>query len=294
MSIFKEMKMKKGTLVSVVLLLAAASLGYTQEPAAGGLHGSVDVTYLSKYVWRGFDIYDDKSAVQPSVNLDLGGGVGVSVMGHRANTSGFEMTGERWDYYLHYSNAINPGEKNAIHYRLGYVYYNYPDMSSHTAGGISKAGIPFGSIDLQELHAIFSLPNILPVKGLVPTYVLVKLWPSNSGTIVGANSPWGGTASGFAHIFMLDYGIPVKSGGTNKPEQVINLHSEVVFNDGVGPNGANVDHDWSNAVFGISTTFDLGGNFSLTPGVYHQVTMDKSVNTDNDETWASVGATYKF
>ena len=63
MSIFKEMKMKKGTLVSVVLLLAAASLGYTQEPAAGGLHGSVDVTYLSKYVWRGFDIYDDKSAV---------------------------------------------------------------------------------------------------------------------------------------------------------------------------------------------------------------------------------------
>src|SRR4030042_3778963 len=155
--IFKEMKMKKGTLVSVVLLLAAVSLGYAQEPGPGGLHGSIDVTYLSKYVWRGFDIYNDKSAIQPSVNLDLGGGVGVSAMGHRANSSGYEMTGERWDYYLHYSNAINPGEKNALNYGLGYVYYNYPDMSSHTTG----------SIDLQELHGILSFPNILPVKGLV-------------------------------------------------------------------------------------------------------------------------------
>ena len=274
------MKMKKGTLVSVVLLLAAVSLGYAQEPGPGGLHGSVDVTYLSKYVWRGFDIYNDKSAIQPSVNLDLGGGVGASVMGHRANSSGYE-DGERWDYYLHYSNAINPGEKNAVNYRIGYVYYNYPDMSSSIA-------------DLQELHAILSFPNILPVKGLVPTYVLVKLWPSESGSMVGCKSPAGGTASGFAHIFMLDYGIPVQGMGTGSPEQVINLHSEVVFNDGVGPNGANVDQDWSNAVFGISTTFDLGGNFSLTPGVYHQVTMDESVNDDKDETWASVSATYKF
>jgi len=285
--------MKKGILVVAVLLLAAVSLGYAQEPGPGGLHGSVDVTYLSKYIWRGFDVYGDKSAIQPSVNLDLfGSGFGVSVMGHRANSSGYEMTGERWDYTLFYANSLSPGEKCALNYRLGYVYYNYPDMSSHTAGGISPTGIPVGSIDLQELQAIFSWPNILPVKGLVPTYVLVKLWPSNSGTIVGARSPSGGSASGFAHIFMLDYGVPVQ--GLGSPEQVINLHSEVVYNDGVGPDGRNVDQDWSNAVFGISTTFDLGGNFSLTPGVYHQVTMDTSVNDDKDETWASVGATYKF
>jgi len=275
--------MKKGTLVSVVLLLAAVSLGYAQEPGPGGLHGSVDVTYLSKYIWRGFDVYGDKSAIQPSVNLDLfGSGFGVSAMGHRANSSGYEMTGERWDYTLFYANSLSAGEKCALNYRLGYVYYNYPDMSSHTTG----------SIDLQELQAIFSWPNILPVKGLVPTYVLVKLWPGNSGTMVGAMSPSGGTASGFAHIFMLDYGVPVQ--GLGSPEQVINLHSEVVYNDGVHPGGGNADQDWSNAVFGISTTFDLGGNFSLTPGVYHQVTMDESVNDDKDETWASVGATYKF
>jgi hypothetical protein len=48
---------------------------------------------------------------------------------------------------------------------------------------------------------------------------------------------------------------------------VLNLHAEAVYNDGVGPNGANVDHDWSNAVFGISTNVDLAQNIVLTPGI---------------------------
>lgn len=93
---------------------------------------------------------------------------------------------------------------------------------------------------------------------------------------------------------MLDYGIPVQGLGGNNPEQVINLHAEAVYNDGVHPGGGNADQDWSNAVFGISTTYDLGGNFSLTPGVYHQITMDKPINPDQDETWATMGVTYKF
>jgi hypothetical protein len=38
----------------------------------------------------------------------------------------------------------------------------------------------------------------------------------------------------------------------------------------------------------------MGGNISLTPGVYHQITMDKSINDDKDETWAMLSATYKF
>ncbi|MHC4679235.1 MAG: hypothetical protein ACYTEK_11100, partial [Planctomycetota bacterium] len=61
-----------------------------------------------------------------------------------------------------------------------------------------------GVADLQEAHAIISLPKICPF-GTVPSYVLVKLWPSESGSLVGSRAPGSGTASGFAHIFMLDY-----------------------------------------------------------------------------------------
>ena len=268
--------MKKKILGIAVVLLAAGGLAQAQAPDTD-LHGYADVTWSGKYVWRGFDIYGDKSAVHPSVDLNLfGTGLGVNVTGHRANSSGFE-TGERWDYNLYYMNNLLDGN---VQYRLGYVYYNYPDLSS-------------GDADLQELHAILSLPKVCPA-GVVPSYVLVKLWPSESGSMVGARSPSGGTASGFAHIFMLDYAWTVGGILPNTPEQVLNLHAEAVWNDGVGPNGANVDHDWSNAVFGISTNIDLAQNLILTPGIYHQVTMDTSVNDDKDETWASVGLKYQF
>ena len=274
--------MEKRILGIAVILLAAGGLAQAQD---SDLHGYVDVTWSGKYVWRGFDIYRDKSAIHPSVDLNLfGTGLGINVTGHRANSDGFEA-GERWDYNLYYMNNLLDGN---IQYRLGWVYYNFPDLSS-------------GMADLQEVHAIFSLPKICPF-GTVPSYVLVKLWPSESGSLVASKfdlstvppSASSGTASGFAHIFMLDYAWTVGGILPDTPEQVLNLHAEAVFNDGVGPGGQNVDHDWSNAVFGLSTDFDLAQNVVLTPGIYHQITMDTSVNDDKDETWVSLGLRYQF
>ncbi|MHC4638613.1 MAG: hypothetical protein ACYTBP_07090 [Planctomycetota bacterium] len=271
--------MKKGILVSVVVLLAAVSIVQAQEAE---LHGSIGAEFSSKYIWRGFDVYDDHATIHPSVNLDLfGTGFGLNATGHRANSSGFENT-ERWDYTLYYLGRAFEAESYMTSYRLGYTYFNYPDMSSHTVS----------SMDIHEVHGIFSFPKLLPIEGLVPTYCLVKLMPVNSGTIVGARSPSGGTSSGFAHIFMLDYGLPVTCPLTGNT-QTLNLHTECVYNDGVSPVGTNVDHDWSNAVFGVSTTYSLSNNLSLTPGVYYQSSWDDSVNPE-DELWTGVSLAYNF
>jgi len=287
--------MERKILVTAVFLLAVVGIAQAQDSE---LHGSVDLTYQSKYVWRGFDVYGDKSAVQPSLDLDLfGTGLGINVMGHRANSSGYEVA-ERWDYTLYYQNGLFQDEAYAMMYRLGWVYYNYPDLRSSQA-------------DLQELHTVISFPKMIP-GGIVPSYVLVKLWPNSSGSLVAKNidlagepvyNPMAGmyvppssegTASGWAHIFMLDY--PLKVGGIlpDTPEQVFNLHTEVVFNDGVGPAGQDVDNDWSNLVFGVSTGINLSDELVLTPGVYHQITMEETVNDDKDETWATLSLTYKF
>jgi hypothetical protein len=289
--------MKRIFFAVAVVLFVTGGISWAEK---GELHGGIGVIYSSKYVWRGFDVYDDKSAIHPFIDVDLfGTGFGINITAHRANSGEFEDT-ERWDYLVYYQNRAFVDEPYQMNYRFGYMYYNYPDLSSHRAWSPVGAHLLNGSIDLQELHGIFSFPNILPVKGLVPTYVLVKLWPSNSGTLVGAAKPFGGgsmpfagTASGFAHIFMLDYGLNMTCPVTNE-NRVLNLHSELVYNDGVGPNGANVDHDWSDAVFGISTDIDLKPNLVFTPGIYHQITMDKSVNDDKDETWASLTLMYKF
>ena len=94
---------KKGILLIAVILLSTAGLVHAQK---GELTGSVDVTFLSKFVWRGFDIYDDKSAIHPSIDLDMyGTGLGINIGGYRANSGEFENL-ERWDYSLYYNNSL--------------------------------------------------------------------------------------------------------------------------------------------------------------------------------------------
>ncbi len=281
--------MKKQILIGAVVLLAVAALGYAQEPE---IKGTASLTYSGKYVWRGFTVYGAKSAIHPMVDLYMPNcSVGLSVEGHRANASGYE-NGERWDYSLYYLGKMFPEESYEMNYRVAYVYYNYPQLSSHSRS----------SIDLHEGHAALVFPKITGIEGLVPTYVLVKLMPVNSGTIVGSNSPAGGTASGFAHIFMLDYTVPMNCPLTGIDRKV-NFHTEVVYNDGVAPDGGNgpgkygargpADSDWSHALFGVSTNYEIEDNLFLTPAIYYQSSWDKSVN-NTDQYWASLGMSYKF
>lgn len=278
--------MKHTIFLAAVLLLTATAVGQDWEGdllgmEAGALHGSVGISWESEYIWRGFDIYDDKSVTHLLADLNLfETGFGVSAVGHRANSSGFE-NGERWDYTAYYQNGIFSGEPYATNYRFGWVYYDYPDTPSQFA-------------DLQEGHVILSWPNLLPVKGLCPSYVVAKMWPSQSESGIGSRARGSGTASGWIHILMLDYGFTVPGIIPEVPEHLIKLHSELVYNDGWSYNGRNVDQEWSHAVFGASTDIDLGHNISLTPAVYYQVTMERSVNTDDDELWAGLSMKYSF
>ena len=285
--------MKKQMIVCTVVMLAAVTLVHAQEPT---ITGNVDLTYTTKYVWRGFNVFGSKTAIHPTVNLFMPStSMGFSVEGHRANSSGYEIF-ERWDYSLYYLGKMFEGETYEMNYRVAYVYYNYPQQSSHSRGDNPiddpGFGLECGVYDIHEGHIVLSCPTILGIDGLVPTYVLVKLMPVNSGTVVGAKSPSGGTSSGFAHIFMLDYAMPITCPLTGV-DRDLNLHSEVVFNDGVSPVGTNTDHDWSNAVFGVSTNYEIEENINLKPGFYYQSSWDDSVNS-SDEYWASLGLTANF
>lgn len=285
--------MKKQIVIGAIILLAVVTLGYAQEPE---IQGTASLTFTGKYVWRGFNVFGAKSAIHPMVDVFMPAcAVGVSAEGHRANSSGYEIA-ERWDYSLYYLGKMFQGESYEMNYRLAYVYYNFPQQSSHSRGSNPAEDPTFtldcGVFDLHEGHAVMSFPKVLGVEGLVPTYVLVKLMPVNSGTVVGANSPSGGTSSGWAHIFMLDYTVPMPCPFTGVDRKVT-FHSEAVFNDGVAPNGANADHDWSNAVFGVSTNYEIEENLFFTPGIYYQSSWDDSVNS-SDEYWLSLGMSYKF
>jgi len=239
------------------------------------VHGSLDVSYQSKYLWRGFDVYGDEAALQVTAGLSdiMGSGVGVAVARHQTLGTG-TRAGDRLDLTLYYADSVFSGEVFATAYRIGWVHYNYPKLVARQQ-------------DLEEVHAMFSWPNLLDVPNLVPSYALVGMWPAYSGNSLV------GDASGFFHIMMLDYSFSVPGAFPETPEQVFRCHSELVYNDGVSPYNSIVVPGWSHAVFGVSTDVELGFGIVLVPSINYQASMEETVNPD-DEAWATVSARYSF
>ena len=275
--------MKKGILLAVVILLSAAGFAQAQE---GELSGTVNLTYLSSYIWRGYDWYSNNhSALQLGIDLDLyDTGFGLSILSTRAMKSGNGLLGlpnqglERLDLTLYYGNSLFEGETYATNYTVGWAYYNFPENSSNV-------------MDLQEFFASLSFPDACPF-GVVPSYTIICMWPSESNSWLNATALPGaarGNAGGWIHVVGLGYDLTVPGPVPEIPEQTLHLSADMAYNDGV----LGADHDWSHAVLGVSTEFDLVENVAFVPALYYQASMDKSVNM-SDEWWVTLGLSYKF
>ena len=185
---------------------------------------------------------------------------------------------------MYYNNSLFDGEIYSTNYSVGWVYYGFPDEP--------RSGSATGqAADMQELFASFAWQDLCPL-GLVPSYTVLTMWPSEGNSAGRKNSGW-------AHIFGLAYDLAVPALIEGSSEQILHLSAAAVYNDGVAPGvvvgaaSGTIDHDWSHAVFGISTDFAIGDNFTFTPGVYHQSSWEDTVNTE-DETWISLSAKYTF
>jgi len=188
----------------------------------------------------------------------------------RANTSGFESA-EELRFNLSYGNSLYEYETYATDYQVGWVNYEFPHNSSDVA-------------DMQEFYATLSWPEICP-EGVVPSYTVIKMWASEEGSLAR-------DVSGWLHVLGLGYDLPVEGLLPDTPEQILSLSAAIVYNDGVSID-VPVDRDWSHAVFGVSTGFDLGNDCTFTPGLYYQSSMENTVNP-SDEFWCSLGVSYAF
>lgn len=274
--------MKKGILLATVMLLSTAGLVQAQEAE---LSGTIDITYLSSNIWRGFDYYvDDHSAFQTGIDLDLyGTGFGVNVSWWRAISATFENA-ERISLGLYYGNNFFEGENYVTNYKTGWVYYGFPDEP--------RSGSATGqAADMQEFFIALSWPEICPA-GVVPSYTALTMWPSEGNSAASRNAGW-------AHVFGLGYDLTIPGLIPDIAEHILHLSAAAVYNDGVAPGvvtgttSGTIDHDWSHAVFGVSTDLDLGNNLTFTPGFYYQSSWEDTVNTQ-DEYWVSLSMKYAF
>ncbi|NLH14995.1 MAG: hypothetical protein GX455_00300 [Phycisphaerae bacterium] len=259
--------MKKTMLVALVVLATGAAWA-----AEGKLGTEVDLTWASKFIWRGIDVGDNKAAFQPSVNFDLWGtGFSTKIWGTWLGgpTNGDEAEGptEKYEYSLTYANSLNKGDAAQLDYALTYTYADYYTTSSE-------------DFDYQDIAASFSLPKIHCM--FVPHYTVAYSWSGRPGPTTG----WLNSGSeGFVHIVGVDYNFKVS-------EQPMTFSANAIYNDGTY--GEAVDHDWCAVVWGLSTSFKCpftGGK--VVPAIYYQTSMDDSVN-ENDEFWTTISYKISF
>lgn len=271
--------MKKTILLVAVVILGTTGVSWALEDGVGV---DVNAKWVSKYIWRGFDRLDDVAAFQPSVNFDLyGSGFSVGIQASMAASGGrmgpgtlpehSRVNNEEWKYWLAYNNKMYEGETYKTNYMLMYTYYDFPDH-------------PSKEMDMHDFIASLSWPDICPA-GIVPSYTIVYCTNAKTG---GFNR----AMSGFAHVLGLTYGYTCP----DLPELPLTLSAELVYNDGVGCGGdgpGNIDHDWSNIVWGVSSSIDCPTGGRIIPAIYYQTSMDDSVNPE-DELWVGISYGISF
>lgn len=270
----------KKALVGMVILLSVVAFVNAAEPATTepaplieGFTTTFDVTYVTKYIWRGFNIYGSHGAIQPSVDLAHESGFSANVwmsmpVGSGENDAGQSINDEltEFDYTLAYSSSIFE-DVYQTNYKVGWRYYDFTKTSTKDA-------------DMQEVFAEISMPNLIG-NGFTPRAGVYQMWNSKSG---GANSGAAGTiyAMGFGYGFTLE----------QAPELPMNFSWDIVYNDGTG--GSGVDHDWSHMVFGLSTVLDCPvTSGKIVPAIYWQNSFEDTVNED-DELWAGISFSLDF
>ncbi len=255
----------------------------------------LDATFATKYLWRGFDLLDDKAAFQPSVTVDFAtitgieqlkgfsGTVWASIPGasqHNAVASTVNAT--EYDYIVAYNGTYGEDSRLQVDYGIQYIYYDFIKTSTIIA-------------DAQEIGIGISLPNLCPL-GVVPSYYAGKVWRAKSTSTLNAGY------DGWVHIFGLAYDLAIDGflPGEGNEEQVLKFTVDTTYNDGMGlpdPLGpavgaASVDHDWSHMTWGLATDIALGP-VTFTPAIYVQDSFDSSVNHE-DEFYSTFSFKYAF
>lgn len=253
--------MKNKILPVVLILLSAATLTYGQQDKLGV---TLDLTYLSKWLSKGVQAYGQQGAFFKTVDIDFyGTGFGLKVKHRNATSSGY-VDKQRFDYRPYYKSRLFEDKPYVTNYNLSVGYEHYPGLDRHTAN------------TTFEWVFAFSWPKILP-GGLVPGYIAHYEYPASGGQ---SNRK----VAGWVHRFLLGYDINVL-----QLPNPLHLSTEVAYYDGLGNKG----HDWAYFTTGLSTKFKLNDNLSFIPGVYHQISMEDSVNT-NDVTYVALSMKYKF
>jgi hypothetical protein len=281
--------MKKLTLLIAMIGMTAGAFAMDEV----GL--TLDATYMSKYLWNGYDIYDDKGAYEVGVTMDFGetgfyGGVSyINALssGNVYNSTLFSNTGgmpaynlAEFDYMLGYKSVVLEGEALESTYDLKYVYHDigdWPSSSTFMNGPILVT--PADQCDFQEISIYVEMPN-LDLAGIIPHFSVLYTWDGfDGGTKDTGIGYYGLLGSGWITTVGLSYDLVTDGFTAENPEQVFTFVGDVVYSSSVADFNSTTlgsqESGWTHFVVGCQTDFNMF-NGVLTPGVYYQTAFSGS------------------
>ncbi|OXU14366.1 TorF family putative porin [Sedimentisphaera salicampi] len=291
--------MKITKLVSILAVVFAVSLA----GAAEDFEFNVSSTFMSKYLWHGFDMYDDRPAVKTTLNVahqESGAYAEVSYIMPTGSASAYEDKfqnlantdsgypvgqSDEWDYTFGMEGSMMQGDAMQMDADLSYTYYNFGDVSRYEtfntmAGPINQRTLDWSGEDrdLQELSLGIEFPNMIS-EYIVPHYRLSYIFEAG-GYGGGPNSdldqevPFGQGVNYFEHT------IGIK---TMMDIDMMPLHGcvDAIYED--GRNDA-ADEGFKRILTGLGTQMVVGPGM-VKPAVYYQFALDDEMGNMVDDDW---------
>ena len=258
------LKSARWALIMLVAVWGTVQAEDTESKPRLGI--DVDGTYVSKYIWRGYDVFNNHAAFQPSVNADLfGTGFSVNVWGSIPCGSGAGQDLTEVDYTVAYDAHYLEDTPWAMDVGVNYIYYDFPRVNSRFVPDTDEVGA----------HIAFTKLFKIGDSALVPSYYVGRLSPvkDNIGTDV----------EGTYHTFALSYDVAVP-----QTDLILTFTGDINYNDGL----FGADHDWSHATLAVATSVEVGP-LTISPFLNYQISMDDSVD-DEDELYGGVSVGMSF
>jgi len=242
----------------VGLLLSVSFNALAVEIGSKVIDVEMRETFVSRYIWRGQDLYADNDGGLFH-NLDfssevLGGVLGLNLWGANSLSGGHE-DGEEYDYTLSYSKDYYEGKLSVSE---GVTYFDFPNTTS-------RADViePWIGLTLNKIPEL-------------PIYVSLILF---AGYDFQGKS--GGPDEGWYYSWGFETEIPFTVCPKAADDQTLVIGIVNWGHDGVGDMEPNALYATE---INLSTGYEVG-EYSLSPSIHYVVGYEELINAGDDEIW---------
>jgi hypothetical protein len=258
--------------VSLIVCFLAIAFKTTEVDALemGTQEVGITVTegYVSRYIWRGQDLYaDNDGAHQPSIDIAFpqllyGTDISLNMWGSFPISKGHEIA-EELDYTLTFSGNLI----DMFNLSVGYTYFDFPNANDKT--------------DVQEPWISFTLDKV-PALALD---ISITLFAGYDFAVAS-----GGPDNGWYYSWGLDTELPFPQFPLVQDGQTLVMGVVNWGNDGVADFKPFTLYA-TELSFSTSYTFTA---FSITPNFHYTINYEDEINHGDEELWGGIEISYGF